>query len=132
MIIKTAPDKERAKSILNIVKQREEYMITANIEKFYSFITTEYYEIMKELMTAISLSDGFKAEGENAHRDLIDYISNYKELTKQEISLIDDLRIKRNKLMYRGIAIELAYLRNNKDKFILIINKLKELAQRKL
>ncbi len=132
MIIKTAPDRERAKAICRIVKQREEYTAAADIEKFYALIATEYYEIIKELMTAISLSDGFKAVGENAHKDLIDYLSNYKEFTKEEMSLIDDLRIKRNNLMYRGAAIEPAYLKNNKDKLIFMINKLKGVVESKL
>lgn len=132
MIIKTAPDKERAKAIIKVVKQREEYIATTDIEKFHTLIAAEYYEVIKELMTAISLSDGFKTAGENAHKDLVDYLSNYKELTKEEISLMDDLRIRRNKLMYQGVIIELSYLKNNKDKLLSIINKLKEVIQNKL
>ena len=132
MIIKTAPDKERAKSLSKVVKQREDYIAAVNADKFPSVVAEAYYEIIKELMTAISLSDGFKAIGENAHKDLVDYLSNYKEFTREEIVLVNDLRIKRNKLMYEGITIELVYLKNNKDKLISIINKLKELVKIRL
>jgi hypothetical protein len=83
-------------------------------------------------MVAVSYFDGFKATGENAHRDLIDYFSSYRALTNEEISLVNDLRIKRNRLMYEGKDIELVYLRNNKDRLLSIINKLKELVQNKL
>ncbi|HIH39132.1 TPA: hypothetical protein HA219_00180 [Candidatus Woesearchaeota archaeon] len=132
MIIKTAPDKERARSLLKLVNQREEQIASTDVEKFYTIIAEDYYEITKELMTAISLSDGFKATGENAHKDLIDYLSSYKELTKEEVALIDDLRIRRNKLMYLGVIIEFVYLKNNKDKLLSIISKLKELLRIRL
>jgi len=118
MIIKTAPDKERARSLLKLVNQREEQIASTDVEKFYTIIAEDYY--------------GFKATGENAHKDLIDYLSSYKELTKEEVALIDDLRIRRNKLMYLGVIIEFVYLKNNKDKLLSIISKLKELLRIRL
>ncbi|MEK6887227.1 MAG: hypothetical protein AABW88_05340 [Nanoarchaeota archaeon] len=132
MIIKTAPDKERARSLFNMVKERETFTYSIDIEKFPTIVAESYYETIKELMTALSLYDGFKAIGENAHKDLIDYMSNYKELTQNEIFLIDDLRIRRNKSLYEGRKIEQSYVSNNKDKLISIINKLKEIIQIRL
>ncbi len=132
MIIKTTPDKERAQAIVKLVEQREAYTKNINMDTFPTMIAESYYEILKELMTAIALADGYKTAGENAHKDLVDYLSNYHELHQDEIALIDDLRIRRNKSMYEGKQIELVYVRNNKDKLLAVIQKLKAVVKTKV
>ena len=91
MIIKINPDKEKAKSMLNLIEDREKFILSSSINEINSTIIAEnYYEIIKELATIIALLDGFKVAGESAHKDLIEYISNYKELLGEEIFLIND------------------------------------------
>jgi hypothetical protein len=132
MIIKITPDREKAASILNMVKNRKEFISSANIERFPTIAVENYYEIIKELATAILLLDGIKATGESAHKETIDALSKYRQMEEWEISLIDDLRLKRNKSSYEGKQINISYLENKKDKIIQIIEKLENLLRRKL
>ncbi|MDO8517624.1 MAG: hypothetical protein Q7S33_05880 [Nanoarchaeota archaeon] len=129
-LIKITPDKKRAKSILNMVLLIEERIKNENKVKFVSLIICDYYEIIKELITAILLIDGYKTL---SHKDLIDYLSeNYKEFSEQEIDLIDNLRIFRNRISYEGFEIDKDYLARNENSFMQIIKKLKELVLRKI
>ena len=62
-LIKITPDKER-------IKLQDRKRMTA-------LILSDYYEIIKELSTALLLLDGYKTL---SHKDLIDYVNtNYKE-----------------------------------------------------
>ncbi len=132
MIIKVAPDKEKAKSMLELIKDREKFVLSSSTSEISSTIIAEnYYEIIKELVSIIALLDGFKATGENAHKELIGYRSNYKEFSEEEIILANDLRIKRNKSCYEGKRIDASYLPNRKEKLLLIISKLKRLIDGK-
>ena len=133
MIIKIAPDKEKAKSMLELIKDREKFILSLSINEISSTIIAEnYYEIIKELATIIALLDGFKATGENAHKELIEYMSKYKELSEDEVVLMNDLRIKRNKSSYEGKKIDKSYLENKKTKLLNIIAKLKNIVNNKL
>jgi len=132
MIIRITPDKEKARSMINMIKDREIFLSSVDIGKFSTIAAENYYEIIKELASVTLLLDGYKATGENAHKDLIDYLNNYKEITEEEIIIMDDPRIKRNKSSYEGKKIESIYLQNKKDKLILIINKLKKLVNNRL
>ncbi|MFH1310799.1 MAG: hypothetical protein ABIH65_00130 [Nanoarchaeota archaeon] len=86
MIIKVFPDKEKAKSILKMANSREQFLKDMEKIKIYSTIITEnYYEIIKELCIAVILTDGYKAIGENAHKELIDFMRRYKEFNDFEI-----------------------------------------------
>lgn len=132
MLIKVAPDREKAKSMMGLIKDREEFISSVKDAKFSTIIAENYYEIIKELATAILLSDGFKTIGENAHKLLIEALSQYKEMDEGEIRIIDDLRIRRNKSAYEGKPIDSTYLENKKGKLLEIISKLKKLLNGKL
>ena len=54
MIIKTAPDKEKVKSILNLLKEREDFVKSINHEKFSTNVTENYYEIIKRTCKRIN------------------------------------------------------------------------------
>jgi hypothetical protein len=132
MIIKITPDKERAKMILNRVYERESFISKTDFNEFSSIGAENYYELIKELITALMLLEGFKTTGENAHKELIELLSETKKFNKEEIEIIDDLRIKRNKLLYEGKAIENIYIKNKKYKLEEIINKLKKILEKEL
>ena len=127
------PDKEKAKSILKLIKEREEFVSTIDSEKFTTNAVENYYEILKELASALLLLKGLKALGEYAHKDLIDSLSNYKEFSESDILFLNDLRIKRNNSAYEGKKIDPIYLINNKSRILKLIDKLKKtiLAQLK-
>ena len=129
-LIRTTKDKERVKSILEIVELIEKRISKEDKSKFSPLILSDYYEIIKELMTAVLLRDGFKTL---SHKELIEYLElKYKEFNKSEILEIDKLRITRNRIVYEGFKIPQNYLTDYEFVFRLIIKKLKLLIKNKL
>jgi hypothetical protein len=128
MIIKITPDKERVKSILKLIKRREEFLSSAD-SNFPTIIAENYYEILKELATAILNLKGKKAVGKNAHKETIDNLSKYKKISEYDISIMQDLRIKRNKSQYEGERINSSYMENKKRELKKIGKKLKDIIK---
>jgi hypothetical protein len=130
-LIKITPDNERAKSILSMVSLIEERIKNQDKAKFTSLIIADYYEIIKELITALLLIDGYKTL---SPKDLIDYLNeNYsEEIDASNLSVLDSLRILRNRIAYEGFFIEQSYLNRNQDNFNRIVQKLKHLIGKKL
>ena len=132
MIIKVTPDSEKVKSILQLIKEREKFVSSIDHNKFSTNASETYYEIIKELANALLLLDGLKTTGEYAHKDLIDYLINYKEFMESDILFMNVLRIKRNNSAYDGKKIEPTYLMNNKKRILELTEKLKRLINDKL
>ena len=132
MIIKASPDKEKARSMIKLVENRMNFVNSIIDPEFATIIAENYYEIIKELASAIILLDGFKAIGEFAHKELFNKLTEYKEIEGFEISLINDLRIKRNKSCYEGKKIEYSYIENKSKDLKTIIEKLREMLNKKL
>ena len=132
MIIKTTPDNEKVKSVLRLIKEREEFISFADSSRFSTSVVENYYEIIKELAGALILLDGLKATGENAQKDLINYLINYEEFLEEDIVFMNDLRIKRNNSSYEGKRINSVYFQNNKNKILSIILRLKEIIKRRI
>lgn len=132
MIIKVTPDKEKVKSMLQLAEERESFTSTIDHEKFSTNAAENYYEIIKELANSLLLLEGLKTTGEYAHKDLIDYLINYKEFTESDISLLNDLRIKKNNSAYDGKKIDPIYLINNKKKILELIVRLKKIIKIKM
>jgi len=110
-LIRVTPDKLKAKSMLKMVEITLNMIKEIDITRYSSNITKEYYEVIRELMAIILLLDGYKTYGEGAHKKLIEYIeANYKQFADYELSLIDDLRIVRNKIAYDGFFVERSYI----------------------
>ena len=132
-LIKITPNKEKAQSILKMVDTTIEMIKVIDAGKFSSNVTKEYYDVIRELLSVILLLDGYKTYGEGAHKKLIEYIqSNYKEFNGYEISLIDDLRITRNKIAYDGFFVDKDYIDRKNNDIQDIINKLKNIIKEKL
>ena len=132
-IIKATPNVEKVKSIIKMVDSTLEMIKSIDIAKFSSNVTKEYYDVIRELLTTILLLDGYKTYGEGAHKKLIEYIKeNYKELNNYEISLVDDLRIIRNKISYDGFFVERDYIERKTGDIKEVIKKLKIIINNKL
>ena len=128
-LIKITPDKERARNILSMIALIEERIKLQDAEKMAALIISDYYEIIKELTTAILLVDGYKTL---SHKDLIDYVKeNNKEFSQHEISVLDNLRILRNRIAYEGFNIEKSHLIRNEYLFKSIITKLRKILEEK-
>ncbi len=132
MILKISPDKERAKSMKKIITKRKESFKFIKQSNFPSIICENYYEIIKELLTAIGYCYGFKTIGTNAHKELIKELHKKEILNSQEHFLINELRIKRNNSGYYGKETSPSYLKNNEKFFIQIIKKLENILTKLL
>ena len=132
-LIKITPNKEKTKSILKMVDTTLEMIKVIDIDKFSSHVTKEYYDVLRELISVVLLLDGYKTYGEGAHKKLVEYLqSNYNEFDEYEISLIDDLRITRNKIAYDGFFVEKDYISRKLKDIQKTIGKLKQLIKTKL
>ena len=128
-VSKTTTDKEKAKSLLQLVELREKDLKTKS-EEFTTLIVEEYYEIVKELITALMSIDGYKTV---SHELLVGYLAEfYKEFSSAEVMAIDQLRKTRNDIAYRGVMIKSEYLTRRKEDILKIIAKLKEIVVKKV
>lgn len=132
-LIKITPDKEKAQSILKMVETTLEMIKLIDQTKFPSNVTKEYYEVIRELASIILLLDGYKSIGEKAHKRQIEYLeANYKEFSEAETAMMDDLRITRNKIAYDGFFVKESYIERKLADILKVIEKLKELIDKKL
>lgn len=133
-LLKVTPNKERVKSIFKIADVTLEMIASLDTKKFATLIVRDYYEVIRELLTALLLLDGFKTEGEGAHKKLIEYLSiTYKnEFKRHEIVLLEDLREKRNRIAYEGLFVPENYLTLREQEINHIISNLKAIINKKL
>jgi hypothetical protein len=112
-------DPRRAKALRELAKKR--YSTISTLKEPFR-ILEEYYEIIKELLTAFMYSSGFKTL---SHKALVEFAKrNIKILTSLEISLIDELRIKRNNIVYYGEDVTLEFIKKREPSVKEIISKL--------
>lgn len=129
-LIRVTPDKERARSILKMTLLIEERIKLQDRKRMATLIISDYYEIIKELITAVLFIDGYRTL---SHKDLIDYLKeNYQEFNEHEISVLDDLRVLRNRISYEGFLVDSAYLERNEKQLKAIIKKLTGLVNKRL
>ncbi len=132
-LIKVTPNAERAKHMLRIAEMTAERLKITDTKDYVTLTTKDYYDVIKELMTAIALLDGYKTEGDGAHRILIEYVGvKYKDFTTNEIRIIDDMREKRNKAYYEGILLPEDYLEKRRDDINSVVIKLKQILKNKI
>lgn len=115
-------DLEMAKSISKMIEIRIKAAEILNSEGFVSLKLEDYYEIIKEAITALMTIDGYKTL---SHKVLVSYLREFfDEFSEPEILLIDQLRKLRNKITYKGFFVQKDYLDRNETKIRKIIAKL--------
>lgn len=130
-LIKIQPDKERARSLIKLASLRYGKIKTFDEEKESSLIIEGYYEVAKELITAVLFIDGYKTL---SHKKLIEYLSlNFKnDFSALDIELLDQLRKLRNNIVYYGVFIESSYVKRNKEHISNAISKLFKICEKRL
>lgn len=129
-IIKTAIDKEKAKSLYLMLKDRKEAVKLLDSSRFTSIVVEDYYEIIKESITALMALEGYKSL---SHEVLISYLKEfYKEFPENDIIFIDEMRKLRNRINYDGFKVKPQYLELNKNNILHIIEKLDKILGMKL
>ena len=127
-IFRITKDMERAGDLLEMAKERIDMIKILPRDKPYKFVE-EYYEIIKELLTALMYLDGYKIL---SHKKLIEYFADNNEIEHSEIKLVDSLRKFRNDIMYYGKKISQDFLTNNENEINRIIKMLVNLTEKKL
>jgi len=128
-IFKITKEKERAKDLFDMANERLDILKILPKDKPFKIIE-EYYEIIKELLTAIIYLDGYKTL---SHIKLIEYFSsNYKDLNETQLKLVDTLRKFRIGIMYYGRKINKDFLINNEFEIKQIIKLLTKLVKNKI
>ncbi len=129
-VLKISPDFERAKSILKMTELIEKRINIQPEDTFSALILADYYEVIKELITAIMFIDGYKTL---SHVKLFAYLKkNYDNFSEFEVELMNQLRILRNKICYEGFLSQEGILEMNENDYKKIILKLKNIVKNKL
>ncbi len=121
------PDKNMAKELLNLTQHRQNFWeeVEKNYAKKYPSLFLEgHYEIIKELLTAILILDGWKATN---HECLFAYIKeNYKDKLEMDTEFLLELKDLRNNIDYRGVMVSFEKWNNTK---LRIKTEIKELRR---
>lgn len=118
-IFRITKDERRAKALNEMARNR--YISISELREPYRVIE-EYYEIIKELITSVMYKSGFKTL---SHIALVEFAKmNIKSLSSREISLIDELRVKRNNIVYYGETITIEFLKSREEQIRKIVDKL--------
>ncbi len=124
-IFKISKDRERAADLVTMARERLEMLYLVPKDRPYKLVE-EYYEIVKELLTAIMYADGYKTL---SHISLIKYFSdNYSALNDEETRLVDTLRRLRNSILYYGKKVSSDFLVNHEETTKHVIDKVMEIA----
>jgi len=116
--------------MLNMALKTHELLDSIDHNRFPSNAAKEYYDIIRELMSACMALDGIKAMGEGSHKDIIKYCERY--LKESHISKVDKLRILRNRIMYDGYSVSKRFVKSNTIYYEMIIAELHLIIKSKL
>ncbi len=129
-IRKVEVDVERINSILKMCSVRLRVATDIKLDnETASIIAEDFYEIIKELLTAVLLFAGFKSDN---HECLIAFFKKSYPEKEYEACIIYELKRIRNKINYEGFFIEKNYIEKNKLEFLHIIQFLTEIITEKL
>jgi len=121
-IQRITPDKELSRSIQKMIEIRLKALKLKNNKEFASLIVEDYYEIIKEAITALMAIDGYKTL---SHEILIGYLKKFHpQFSESEIELADQLRILRNKIAYKGFFVNPDFIKRNESKIRSLTTKL--------
>ncbi|MFH1790289.1 MAG: hypothetical protein ABH832_04465 [bacterium] len=125
LVVKKSEDSSVASGLLSLANMRFEEVenlknVTLKVEA--------YYEVIRELLTALISNAGYKSY---SHECLISFLKehNKESFDDSEIHLIDQMRLIRNDIVYRGDFVDEDFLERNKEKILMIISKLKRLIK---
>tara|TARA_Y100000310_G_C20423783_1_gene687965 strand:+ start:280 stop:735 length:456 start_codon:yes stop_codon:yes gene_type:complete len=121
-IRKADKDIEKIKSLLkmaelelNLISKTEANSDTA------SKLAKDYYEVIKELLTALLLSHGMKSSN---HECLVSFLKMKYPKHEYEAKMVHELKNIRNRISYDGYFVDKDYVAKNKMEFHHIVKLL--------
>lgn len=118
-IRKVKVDEEKIKSLLKVCSVRLKFLEKQDVDRETASIISEgYYEIIKELLTALLLKKGLKSDN---HECLVSFFKENFPDREYETHMIYELKNIRNRIAYDGLFVEKVYLEKNKVEFKHII-----------
>ena len=131
--IRVTPDKPKAKSILKMVDNTLKMINELDESRFPSNVVKEYYEVIRELASIIMLLDGYRVFGERAHKKLLEYIEkNCKEFGGSDISLMNELRVLRNRIAYDGFFVKEDYVIRKKAHILDVVKNFMNIIENRM
>ena len=121
---KVKRDKNRASSLSEMAKMSLERLSSFDKLKYPSNTLDDYYDIIHQMMEAISLIEGVKFSGDSAHKELIDWVCEKIKFSNQDRLFIQRIRDYRNKISYEGFFIKPLFIKQNDNKILRIIKEL--------
>ncbi len=112
------------KALIRLKRARETKINEENV----SLVIEDYYEVIKELLTAYLLNNGFRSKN---HQCLISYFYKENPNFEKEAYLIAQMSFFRNRLNYYGESIPLDFYRKHKNDFENIIKIVEGLIKNK-
>lgn len=128
-LIRITPDKKRAKSLIKTANTSLKIIKNIDHKEFPSHVLKDYYEVIREFMSAKMLIDGFKTYGEGSHKEIIKYVEKKGYLSFIELDLANKMRLLRNELVYEGKEINKEFLNEKLFRIKKIIKKLQNLTK---
>ena len=128
-IFRITKDTARAIDLIEMAKERREILKILPHDKTYK-IVEDYYEIVKELLTALMYIDGYKTL---SHVKFIEYFAaHYRDLDDQQLRLLDTLRKHRHGIVYYGKKIGQEFLLNHEKEIKTVLTILFSVTERKV
>lgn len=121
---KRTPNPEEAKSLYKMSEIRlEDNDRRERTEENISLIVETYWEVHKQLITALLNLKGYKSYSQDC---LISFLEKFYDFRGDELELMDQLRRLRNDIDYRGEFLDKDYLDRNEEQIEETIEKLEE------
>ena len=121
---KISIDKAKAISLEKMAKTSLERLNSFDKLKYASNTLDDYYDILHKLMESLSSLSGIKFVGNFAHKELIDWVSDYLNIGEQNKLFLQRIRNYRNRISYEGFFIKPNFISQNEQRIVEIINKL--------
>ncbi len=130
MISKITPDKQKSAALVTIAKITLERLDKTETELYPSNTLLDYYDIIHNLLEALTVKKGIKVKGEGAHQELIEYVAKHYGLSEQTRQFLQQLREYRNRISYEGFMVTAPYLQANTSQIRSIITALFQRVER--
>ncbi|PIZ51740.1 hypothetical protein COY27_02610 [Candidatus Woesearchaeota archaeon CG_4_10_14_0_2_um_filter_33_13] len=123
-------DYDKVRSILKMCAVRLRVLEQIQLDdETASIIAEDYYEIVKEYLTALMLTNGLKSSN---HECLVSFFNQKYSDKDYEVKLLYELKKVRNRISYEGFFVDKSYVQRNKLEWQHIIELLDKEIKEKL